>query len=123
MVSGFITALIASVIITLVVVIILKSKGPWGTAWSLFVFLFLALWTVSLYIRAMGPSYLGVSWLPVVFAGLLLTILLLSLPTTAANEAVADSAPSRSANKFFWILLAIFIFAIIIGMFNPQLAL
>ena len=128
--GGLLGALIVAVVITLAVSLILRSNGPWGTAWSLFVFLFLALWTVSLYVRAAGPLFMGVSWFPIVFAGVALALLLLAIPNTrrdGANQTRAEATPppprsKESLGKFFWILMALFAAAIIIGMMNPQVA-
>lgn len=125
-VSGFIAALVVATVVTLFAAFVLKSRGPWGTAWSLFAFLFLALWTVSLYVRTIGPAYLGIYWLPVIFVGVLLMILLLSIPAAAVNENAKEDLTRPSSgrmSKFFWILMGIFVFAIILGMVNPQMAL
>jgi hypothetical protein len=83
---------------------------------------------ISLYVRAMGPVYLGVPWLPVVFAGVFLLLLLLAIPTRnspvedrVAQDA-ADEQHDRRHGPVFWILLGLFVVAILIGMFNPQIA-
>lgn len=119
--SGFIIALLVATIITVFAALILKSRGPWGSAWTLFIFLFLALWTVSLWVRAMGPTYLGVSWLPIVFVGVLLMLLMLSIPL-GVNRGNAEK-PIGTQGKLFWVLMVVFAIAIILGMVNPQMAL
>ncbi|HLT75659.1 MAG TPA: hypothetical protein VKZ68_11245 [Ohtaekwangia sp.] len=127
-VGGLLGALIVALVITLFVRLILQSNGPWGTAWSLFAFLFLALWTVSLYVRATGPLFIGIPWLPISFTGVALALLLLAIPNTrrdASGETSATVTPPPSGEKlgrFFWILMAFFVAAIVIGMVNPQMA-
>lgn len=119
--SGFIIALLVATVITMFAAFVLKSRGPWGSAWTLFIFLLLALWTVSLWVRAMGPTYLGVSWLPIVFVGVLLMLLMLSIPLS--GNTVNVNKPMGREGKLFWVLVVVFAIAIILGMINPQMAL
>jgi amino acid transporter len=135
MYTGFISALVVSVVIT-VIAVVAGRKGPWGTAWTFFLILFLSLWIVSIYIRSVGPVYLGIAWVPIIIAGILLAVLLAAaIPDTNRDQSLRDTQSSKvsqadeqdvrntSVGRFFWILILLMITAIIIGMMNPQPAL
>lgn len=135
--SGLIAALVVAIVMT-VIVVALGRRGPWGSAWTFFLVIFLALWIVSIYIRSVGPVYYGIAWMPIIIAGTLLALLLAAAIPDANHwrdrnirerkESPADSGeaallPQTGAGRFFWILILLMIMAIIIGMTNPQPAL
>lgn len=139
MVGGFIAALLIALLITAISALIFRRTGPWGTAWTFFLFLFLALWTVSIYIRNVGPVYWGIAWLPLLFSAVVLALLLVTIIPSANRlrdesftnaktgnlnpaEKIRDSSEPRSG-RLFWILIVILIVAIVVGMVNPQMAL
>lgn len=138
MYSGLIASLIVAIVFT-VIVVALGRRGPWGSAWTFFLVVFLSLWIVSIYMKALGPVYFGVAWLPLLIAGTLLALLLAaaipdanhwrdrSLRERTQTEADITGAtsilPRTGASRFFWILILLMIMAIIIGMTNPQPAL
>jgi hypothetical protein len=132
MYSGLVAALLISLLLTLISVFLFRRKGPWGSAWTFFLVVFLTLWVVSIYIAPIGPIYIGIAWAPLIIAGILLTILLIaSMPT--ANDWRDESIKSTSETKkeslqrpvsrFFWVLIVLLAMAIMIGMMNPQKAL
>jgi hypothetical protein len=138
MFSGLFAALIIALIIT-VIAAALGRKGPWGAAWSLFLVLFLGLWLVTLFLRAVGPVYYGIAWVPLLIAGVLLALLLVaaipdanhwrdaSIRNTDSGK-VGDVREDRQlsgsgVSGFFWVLIMLMVMAIIIGMLNPQAAL
>ncbi|HYF67409.1 MAG TPA: hypothetical protein VD884_04700 [Ohtaekwangia sp.] len=137
MYSGFLAALTIALLLTILSVFVFKRSGPWGTAWSFFLVLFLGLWALSLYVRAIGPVYWGVSWLPIVFGGIMLSILLIAVMPDASHlrddvnrekkagrpTDIRPDLPIPKAGRFFWILIILFVIAILIGMVNPQMAL
>lgn len=137
MYSGFLAALTIALLLTVIAVFVFKRSGPWGTAWSFFLVLFLGLWALSLYVRAVGPVYWGVAWLPIVFGGIMLSILLIAVVPDAnhlRDNVIRERNTGRptdtradltvpKAGRFFWILILLFIIAILIGMVNPQMAL
>jgi hypothetical protein len=139
MVGGLIAALLIALLITAIAALIFRRRGPWGTAWTLFLFLFLALWMVSIYIRNVGPVYWGIAWLPLLFSAIILALLLVSVIPDAnhwRDESLSDSEASdmNSVKKIrdvsqprsgslFWLMIVILIIAIVVGMFNPQMAL
>jgi hypothetical protein len=133
--SGLFAAALIALVLTITSVFFLGKRGPWGSIWTFFLVLFLTLWTVSIYVAPIGPVYWGVAWIPVVLAGIIVTALLIAaMPHNEKgyNEREVDVAgvrnePDRSsthgAGKFFWVLIILFVAAIIIGMVNPQKAL
>jgi hypothetical protein len=133
MYQGLFGALAVAFILTCVIVAV-GRRGPWGTAWTFFLVLFLALWIVSLYVRAVGPVYYGIAWLPIVIAGLLLTLLLIAVVPDAnnrKNESVQGDLTidqrsdinNSGVGRFFWVLIVLMVAAIVVGMMNPQPAL
>ena len=132
--SGFFAAALIALILTISSVFFLGKRGPWGSIWTFFLVLFLTLWTVSIYVAPIGPVYWGIAWIPLVLAGLIITALLIAaMPNvdTAYSEPEVDVSGTREktdesmrgAGKFFWVLIVLFVIAIMIGMVNPQKAL
>jgi hypothetical protein len=139
MIGGIIAALIIALSIAGLSVLIFKRKGPWGTLWTFFLLVFLALWAVSIYFRNIGPVYWGVAWLPLLFSAIILAALLISI-VPDANHLRDDSFKDADRDKFasvekiralsgprsgsmFWLVVVILIVAIVVGMVNPQMAL
>jgi hypothetical protein len=131
MYSGLVAALLVSLLLTLASVFLLRRKGPWGSAWTFFLILFLALWLVSIYISPVGPIYVGVAWAPLIIAGILVTTLLIaSMPSandwrdeSIKSEETKSQHSSRPMGRIFWILIILLAMSIMIGMMNPQKAL
>lgn len=118
MVSGIVAAFLIATLLTGILLLVFKNKGPWGSAWAFFLVLFLSIWTLTLYLRTMGPIYLGVPWLQLLLGGVLLMILLVA----AIPPSIETERKPGKTGKIFWILIAIFAFAILVGMLNPQKA-
>ncbi len=51
---------------------VFHSRGPWDNYWSSFLMMFLGLWAAQVWIDPMGPVFAGVSWLPLLLAGVYL---------------------------------------------------
>ncbi len=132
MYSGLVAALLIALVLTFISAFLLRRTGPWGSAWSFFLVIFLALWAVAIYIAPVGPIYQGVAWAPLVIAGVLLAILLIaSMPNAndwrdsniKEDSKRESSALPKPINRFFWVLLVLLAAAVMIGMMNPQKAL
>lgn len=123
---------IAAVVVALLftcLFLLFGSRGPWNSAWTLFLVLFLSLWAAGLFIHPMGPVYWGVAWVPLIFIGLLLAILLMAVTPGGRRRRLKDSKIVEVKNPeetdaalagitlglFFWLLILLFIIAIIIG--------
>lgn len=133
MYPGLVAALLISLMLTIFSVVLLGRKGPWGSAWSFFLVLFLALWTISIYVAPAGPMYWGISWTPIIIAGILLALLLVaSMPDSTSTKNKTDLnrelkepvyVKATPVGRFFWVLIVLLAMAIMIGMLNPQKAL
>ena len=78
-----------SVFFTVAFVGILKSRGPWGSAWSFFTINLLWLAAVSLWIPPAGPVWYGAPWIDLFVTGLLLSFLLSATPDTSTSSPVS----------------------------------
>ena len=141
-IGGLIAAIVLALLITTIAALGFGKSGPWGSRWTFFLILVLALWTVSIYVRTIGPVYWNVAWVPLVFFALVMALLLIVIiPMPDANhwrdESIYDSqqrqvtyvkAPARDGTRppamgLFWGIVIALIIAIIVGMANPQMAL
>jgi hypothetical protein len=139
--AGFIVALIVAIFITGIAAVLIKRTGPWGSAWTFFLFAFLALWTSTVYVRGIGPVYYGIAWLPLLFISVILFVLLVvpgankfrddAMARSAGSGGVSEQRANRiaranhfstAAGKFFWIMITLLLVAIILGIINPQWA-
>ncbi|MEJ1238079.1 hypothetical protein WBG78_08120 [Chryseolinea sp. T2] len=132
-----IMAAIGLSLIMTVAVLLMGSRGPWGSFWTLFVVLFLALWVTGLYVTPIGPVYWGVAWMPMILAGIILAILLIiGIPKLATirrirngrlrnksreaysndNEEKRTIATRITLGAFFWILVLLLSVAIVVGL-------
>jgi|SRR5688572_4098419 hypothetical protein len=139
MIGGIIAALIIALSIAALSVLIFRRKGPWGTLWTFFLLVFLALWAVSIYFRDVGPVYWGVAWLPLLFSAVILAALLISIVPDAnhmRDDSFKDAEPDKitfvekirslsgpRSGSLFWVVVVILIVVIVVGMVNPQMAL
>jgi hypothetical protein len=131
MYPGLIAALVISSFLTIISVFLLRKKGPWGSAWTFFLVIFLVLWAVSIYLAPVGPTYQGVSWAPLIIAGILLSLLLIAA-MPGVNEWRDESMEPDKATKplthrkdsrIFWVFIVLLAIAVMVGMINPQKAL
>lgn len=131
--SGLFAAALIALVLTVASVFFLGNRGPWGSVWTFFLVLFLALATVSIYIAPIGPVQWGVAWIPITIAGIIVTILLIaamphppSRPGLRAEKSAAEDQsdlPATPIGRFFWVLVILLVIAIVVGMLNPQPAL
>lgn len=100
----------------------LKSRGPWGSAWTFWLVIFLGIWAASLWVYPSGPIAYGVSWLPLLFVGFFFAVLLAAaIPPRRRTPEVDEEAyteiprESRALGVFFWLLVLIMVIAIALG--------
>lgn len=132
--TGLFAAALIALMFTVSSAIFLGRRGPWGSMWTFFLVLFLALAMVSIYVVPIGPVYWGIAWMPIVIAGVIVTVLLIAAmphPVHKGGRAEQDrddvndtpDFPVTPVGRFFWVLIILFVIAIIVGMANPQHAL
>ncbi|MEJ1240789.1 hypothetical protein WBG78_21770 [Chryseolinea sp. T2] len=93
-----IAILIISLFFTITFVVILKSRGPWGSAWTFLTINILWLAAVSLWIPPAGPLWIGAPWIDLFITGLLLSFLLSATPGSSPN-ARADEEDILNENN------------------------
>jgi hypothetical protein len=124
-----IAALAVAFILTILFSVLLKNKGPWGGLWVVFIIIFLASWAANLWIHPIGPQIAGVSFVPLVIVGIIITVILAAVTRPATRnkpakvEAEQQEPPKEAVNAvtagvFYWVLLVILIFTIIGGYYR-----
>jgi len=106
-------AFVLALLITGVLSAAFDNRGPWGLWWVFLLVLVLATWAGGLWITPFGPPLFGVSWLPMLFVGLIFALLLAAAvpakpPETHAEavaQARAEAATAAAFSWFFWVSL------------------
>ena len=106
----------------------LRVRGPWGSFWTFFIIIFLAILAGDLWLEPTGPYYRDIYGLPPLAAGFLIAFLLAAAtpryPKRRKNNgenlepAGEDKAIALALGGFFWILFALLLIVIIVGMIN-----
>ena len=119
---GLITAILVALLFTIIFSYGFRNRGPWGNVWTFFLILFLAVWAASFWIEPVGPYWGDITWIPLIFLGLIIALILAAAtpserPVSAAEEEKAGPPEPAVAivGVFFWLLLVVFVAAIIIG--------
>ncbi|MEX2592665.1 MAG: hypothetical protein WD426_07815 [Anditalea sp.] len=134
-------AIIVAIVITLIFFYALSARGPWGTLWSFFLIILLIVWASSLWIAPTGYVYWGVDWIPLLFIGVLIALLLTAIPPSRDNyyrgvkgdvvgdDVVEDDVVERDVIKpkkeeaeavsaigiMFWIFVVLMVIAVMAG--------
>jgi len=96
-----IAVLLISLLFTLVFVVGLKSRGPWGSGWSFFIIVGLWLAAVSLWVPPAGPLWFGAPWIDLFVTGLLISFVLsaTSVLSVKSTRSSALSDPDDPTGK------------------------
>jgi hypothetical protein len=121
----FIFAVFIAVILSIVFAGGFRNRGPWANTVVFFAVVFLAAWAGGMWLQPIGPSLWGMYWVPFVFVGLLVALLLAAVappqqrsPRKAAGvheEKVEEVATMRALGIFFWIFVVALILVILIS--------
>ncbi len=107
-----------------------RMRGPWGSFWTFFAIVFLAVWAADIWVTPFGPYWFGINWFPPLVVGVLIT-LLLAATTPSKRGKRKEGGMHPPATKFetevvgitlgvfFWLLLSFFIISIILGLLKP----
>jgi hypothetical protein len=126
-VLGLLYLFVVALIITLFFGYALSVRGPWGSFWTFFVVILLAVMAADLWMAPIGPYYRDVYWFPPLGVGLLIALLLAATtpsPQTRSKlelqnkEPVEENAVALALGGFFWLLFAFMITVVIFGIFN-----
>jgi hypothetical protein len=114
-----------SLILTLVFAVGFRRHAWGGGLILFFLILFLATWAGGMWITPFGPVWRGVAWLPFIFVGIIIALLLTAVmrpdrirPREEGGVEMQSPSDSRSATAldlFVWILIGSLLVAIAIG--------
>jgi amino acid transporter len=123
-----IAAFLVALLLTVFFSTVLKSRGPWGALWLVFIVIFLATWAGHLWINPAGPTVLGVSVVPIFVIGFIVAFILasVSVPTTKVKAKHVEDVTTVAENTeaavtlgiFFWVLLIILLAVIATGYYR-----
>jgi hypothetical protein len=121
---GILFSVVIAVGITVIYWFVLKNKGPWARFMPFFFVIFLGIWAASFWLHPFGPAIEGVAWVPMLFIGILVSLLLsAALPSKKRKKATENhtKAPDQSKGAlyaFLWLLVVILIIPILIAVFS-----
>jgi hypothetical protein len=117
--------LFLSLLLTLVFAVGFRRQSWGGGLIIFFLILFLATWAGGMWITPFGPIWMGVSWLPFIFVGIVIALLLTAVmrpdrirPREGGGvdiEPRSDSHAMTAVDAFMWLLIGGLLLAIIIG--------
>jgi hypothetical protein len=118
-------ALAVALLLTAIFTAGFRNRGPWGMWWVFLLVIFLGTWAGGLWLAPFGPTLFDVAWLPFLFVGLLVALLLAAAvplarpPRTYGEAAVAEARAEEAAiaafSIFFWILLISLAVAVVLA--------
>jgi hypothetical protein len=109
--------------------LLIRKRGRRQSFWWLFLLIFFATWAGGIWLRPFGPSIGGVRWIQFVLAGLifvgLIALFIPGRPPHGRHETLEKLAQMRQGKVLeeatfftlgiiFWLILAIFVIAIVI---------
>lgn len=123
LVAEAIWALILAVALGLLLTAVLGRRGPWAAPWAIFLVLFLFIWAGGVWTAPFGPRAYGIYWMPFLFFGVLVTLLIAAgaeppYPRRRAagpEHGVPEMAAAVGLSTFFWLLIVGLLIAIFLG--------
>ncbi len=104
---------------------IFNYAGPWGKLWTFILILVLAGLAAAGWIEPVGPVYLDIAWLPVLFVIFIFALFLAAATPPAhreknktATEKPAEDreyVPQIALSIFFWSFLVLMLFIVVWG--------
>lgn len=119
-------ALIIGLLLAAIFAGVSRRRG-WDLFWMFFLIVFLGSWAGGVWIRPFGPAAYGVYWMPVLFVGVIISLLLVVLLPSPPPRETADTVELVEAGEeassggpmmfgpFFWLLLAVLVVTIGVG--------
>lgn len=111
-------------IITFIFRKFLSARGPWGSFWTFFTIVLLAVLASDLWIGPIGPYYADVYWLPPLIVGVLIAFLLsattppgkpLTRNEKLSGEKLEGQETAVVIGNFFWFLLVLMLILVVLG--------
>jgi hypothetical protein len=107
-----------SLFLTLVFTYLFKVRGPWGRGWAFLMILFLGMWAAAIWLTPVGPTIYNIYWVPQLFIGLLITLLLAAATPHSGGRTVVHGRSALSA--FFWLFIVSLLALIIYGILDHR---
>jgi hypothetical protein len=118
-IADMLVAMAAGVFIVWIVSTAFGTKGPWDSFLWFFAVVALFAWAGGIWIMPFGPRWGGIGWLPIIWMGILVALLLTSVSprtsrkSTAATNKAAVAEHKADVDIVLWVLIVfLFIFAI-----------
>ncbi len=117
--ADFFAALIVGSLVVFLISLAFRTKGPWGSLIWFFIMVALFAWVAGVWIRPYGSVWFGAVWIPIIFVGFLVALLLaavsprkprLPVPADLKEETIATEERKTAVGAFFWILIMILVF-------------
>lgn len=120
---------LAALFFTTISLFVFHSRGPWGSYWSSFLLMFLGIWAAQVWIEPIGPVWAGVAWLPLLLAGVYLSVLLIPVGPAPQDQPEQQNETMqkqhikqrkedwtfRVLNASFWLMLLLFVLVVVLG--------
>jgi len=114
-----------AVLITFIFTKLMRVSGPWGSFWTFFSIILLAILAADFWIAPVGPYYEDIYWLPPLVVGVIMAFLLAATSPpnkrrrTKAEEplyqVVEDHPGTLALGAFFWFLLILMLLLVVAG--------
>ena len=111
-VIDLIVALFSGLFIVWIVSLAFGTKGPWGNLLWFFLVVSLFAWAGGVWLVPFGPTLWGIGWLPIIFMGILVSLLLTAASPrtrrwrlTSKEKAASDAENRAVVDAIFWILV------------------
>ena len=114
-------------LITLFFTVLLKNRGPWGSFWTFFIVILLAVFVADVWVGPVGPFFHdGIYWVPPLAVGLLVALLLAATtpsPRTRSEldlekkEIAREDSAAVALGTFFWFLFVFMLILVAVGFF------
>jgi hypothetical protein len=117
------TAVFAALLIALLLTFIFsgsyRHRGPFRGLLIFFLILFLAAWSSQIWINPIGPLGWGVSWVPLIFVSLFVSLILVAAagPVDRKTSNAEIDSSIAAVGAFFWFLILILLIAVVAGYF------
>ena len=114
-----------TLLIALAFTYLFRVRGPWGTFWTFFLVILLAVLVADIWIDPIGPYYRDVYWLPPLVVGILFALILAAAsPGKKDRKRVDQEGEEYKGDKvafialgvFFWFLLILLLVLAVTGL-------
>jgi hypothetical protein len=105
-------ALVIGWVLVLTVSLVFDTKGPWGSFLWFFVVVSLFAWAGGIWIVPFGPKWGGIGWLPIIFMGIIASLILTAASPrkprrkkAVTDETLAEEDTKVIVDSIFWVMI------------------